>query len=540
MAIINLTVLVLDELRDAKTVNRRMYKYNNVECDITIIFTSPVLLSKLLLEHKVDIIVDSSNLSGCVPKEINEKIVSGKSAKLIQMLLQEISLLEHSKEELKAILNSTSEGIEASDIYGNITNVNPAFSHITGIEYEDRVGKNIFDVNRDGVLATVLRTKKPVPGSLRQGPGSKREVIVTGAPIIQDETMLGAVVVIHDVSEAIRLAKEVETGKEILTSLYNHLGQVSYTFKDIVAESKSMKDAIGIARKAARSSSTVLIMGGSGTGKELFAQSIHAESRPSQPFVAVNCAAIPESLLEEELFGHEKGAFTGASGNKIGLFELAKNGTVFLDEIGDLNLNLQAKLLRVLQEREFRKVGGVKVIPFKARIIAATNRNILKMVSQGMFRDDLYYRLNVITIRVASLAERTDDLPKLTEVLLQKISRRIGKKVINIEKSVLEAMSGYSWPGNVRELQNVLERAVNMCEGDTIGNQDIDSYLLHYEHGPCNEMDFSLEVMEKKQIDSSLAHFGSDLKGKKAAAKALGISLTTLYQKLKKYNINQK
>lgn len=533
-----LTVLVADEGKQTETTFRRSYEYNGNKYDLKIVYAPPSRIARLLTEQEFDIVVADKGRGKALSVAAGSKVTDDKVADLIRMLLKEIDSLEHGKGELNAILDSVSEGIEAIDIHGNIKSVNKAFLKITGMESEDRVGKNIFDVNNDGVLATVLRTQKPVPGNLRQGPGAKREVIATGAPVIKDGNMVGAVIVIKDVSETIRLARDVQSKREMLSSLYTRLGKVNYSFDDISASSKSMREAVVLARKVARSFSTVLIIGESGTGKELFAQAIHSAGMLDNPFIGVNCASIPESLLEGELFGYEKGAFTDAAARKIGLFELAQKGTVFLDEIGDLNLNLQAKLLRVLQEREFRRVGGIEMIPFTARVIAATNRDIAKMIDQGLFRADLYYRLNVMTIRVPPLRERIEDLPTLVEVLLKKVSRRIGKKVIGIENSVVAVMVEYSWPGNVRELENILERAVNVCEGEVIGPEDIEPYIFKYE-AFGGEGTFSLELMERKQIKSALLYYGYDLKGKKAAAKALGISLTGLYHKLKKYGIKQ-
>ena len=524
------SLLFVDDAYEKITITKTRINRLTGNYDLEVIYTPPAQADNVLEQKKIDFIFNLSN-EGVKNTETG---ISKEVAVLTQVLIQELQLLEYSKEELNAILESASEGIEASDIHGNIKFVNPAFLKITGIPLEERIGKNAFEVNKDGILAKTLQTQKPVSSTLTRAPGSKSEVFVTGAPVIRDNVMEGAVIVIKDVSETLRLAREVERERELLTSLYDRFGQFVYVFEDIVANSKRMKELIEVAQKATKSSSTVLIIGESGAGKELFAQAIHSSSRANLPFIAVNCASIPENLLETELFGYEKGAFTGASTRKIGLFELAKNGTVFLDEIGDLNLFLQAKLLRVLQEREFRRVGGNEVIPFQARIIAATNRDIPKMIEEGTFREDLYYRINVIPILMPPLRERIEDFSELAEKLLNKVSRKVGKKIYSVAPDVIEAMACYKWPGNVREMENVLERAVNMCEGSCIMLEDIDPFILNYSR-ERETVDFSLKAIERKQISEALRFFGSDLKGKKLAANALGISLAGLYKKMKRY-----
>lgn len=530
------SVLIIDDTIISDKVLQKIYSCKKDDYQINMYFTGREKAVQLLSEAKFNFVFNSGRPLNGLPADAN--VLSGQLAEFVQLLLKKINMLEDNKDEFKAILNSISEGIEACDINGRVKNVNPAFSSISGIEAADRLGKNILELNADGVLASVLKTKQPVTGKLKQGPHAKREVIVTGSPIMKDETMIGAVVVVKDVSETINMAREIQNKREMLTSLYNRFSKVRYTFEDISRNSKSMKDAIAMATRAAHSLSTILITGESGTGKELFAQSIHFESKGELPFISVNCATIPENLLEGELFGHEKGAFTDASSRKIGLFQLAQTGTVFLDEIGDLNLNLQAKLLRVLQEREFRRVGGIELIPFNARVIAATNRDLTKMVNQDLFRKDLFYRLNVMNIHVPPLRERIEDLPVLLEVLLHKINRRLGKNIKGVEGKVLAMFSKYAWPGNVRELENILERAVNICTSDNIGAEDIDLYISRIEQSETEEI-FSLEIMEKRQIKNALKYYGQDLKGKKAAAQALGISLTGLYQKIKKYDIER-
>jgi transcriptional regulator with PAS, ATPase and Fis domain len=289
----------------------------------------------------------------------------------------------------------------------------------------------------------------------------------------------------------------------------------------------------------------VLILGESGTGKELFANAIHNDSaRKYNPFIEINCAAIPSELLESELFGYEEGAFTGAKkGGKIGKFELADTGSIFLDEIGDMPLKMQAKLLRVLQEREFEKVGGNKVVKIDVRVISATNKNLEKMVKEGKFREDLYYRLNVMTIMIPSLRERKEDLNELTPILISKLSNQLGKYVTNISEDAQELLLNYNWQGNVRELENVLERAINLADSDTILPAHLPSYIRKkafdsYASEDSQKSIISLkEAIEKAEKDSIIKCLEYTKGNKLKTAKLLDMSRSSLYEKMERYQI---
>ena len=312
-----------------------------------------------------------------------------------------------------------------------------------------------------------------------------------------------------------------------------------YEFKDMVSKSPKMEAVFQLARTAAKSSSTVLILGESGTGKDLLARAIHAESpRRDGPFVGVSCVALTETLLESELFGYEKGAFTGAAGGARGKFELAAGGTLFLDEIGDISLKLQLDLLRVLDAREFRRVGGTQLIKVDARIIAATNRELKKLVESWTFREDLYYRLNVIPVTLLPLRDRKEDIPLLAEHFLAQFSTEMQKPLEALSTEALEILMAHGWPGNVLELRNVLERGAVLARGPIITPLELElaqSDVVPSPPGPAEPAD-SLKDVERKHIISILKQHHWNIT---RSAKALGIDRVTLYNKMKRYQIRE-
>ena len=312
--------------------------------------------------------------------------------------------------------------------------------------------------------------------------------------------------------------------------------------ESVIGESEAMKSVKRKIVKIANSTSSVLITGESGTGKEVIARAIHSESnRRDKPFIAINCAAIPEQLLESELFGYAKGAFSGASNSgRVGKFELANGGVIFLDEIGDMPLALQVKLLRVLQERKFSKIGSNKMINLDIRVISATNKNIKEMIKEKTFREDLYYRINVIPIELPSLSERREDIEPLVLNFIDKYCNNYNLPNISIDKKVIEKLKSYPWEGNIRELQNAVEFMINLVGEDNLITTDIlPEYIVEYYNSKkvdplknIMEDDFiTLEELEKKYINFALSKYGRDTKGKSKAAKKLGIGLATLYRK---------
>jgi formate hydrogenlyase transcriptional activator len=287
--------------------------------------------------------------------------------------------------------------------------------------------------------------------------------------------------------------------------------------------------------------STVLILGETGTGKELIARAIHNRSkRAGHAFIPVNCAAIPPSLIASELFGHEKGSFTGAIQQRMGRFEAADGGTIFLDEVGDLPAETQLALLRVLQEREIERVGSVKSMPIDVRVLAATNRDLEEAVADRTFRQDLFYRLNIFPIRIPSLHERADDIPLLVEYFVERYAKKAGKKIKNISKKTYDLFQSYDWPGNIRELQNVVERAVILCDGETFS---VDETWLKRENrqlsGPTVALATALEKREREAIEAALAQARGQVGGPKGAAAKLGIPRQTLESKIRTLGINK-
>jgi PAS domain S-box-containing protein len=466
----------------------------------------------------------------------------------VMALAEEVTDLKELKSMLQAIIHSSDEAISVVDADGNGLLINPAYTRLTGLAYGDVIGKPAtVDISEgESMHMQVLHTKKPVRGvPMKIGP-NRRDVIVNVAPVMVDGILKGSVAVIHDISEFKTLTEELEKARRIIRKL-----EAKYTFADIIGESEPIRMAIEQAERAAMTPATVLLRGESGTGKELFAHAIHnASQRKYNQFVRVNCAALTESLLESELFGYEEGAFTGAKrGGKPGLFEEASGGTIFLDEIGELSISTQAKLLRVLQEREIVRVGGTKAIPINVRIITATHVNLESAISTGQFREDLYYRLNVVPIHIPPLRQRGEDIYPLAMHLLRKHNLEYGRNVEGIAPAALQILSAYHWPGNVRELENVLGRAmINMKFSESTilpehlpplevkSGMESDQQPANRRQAIPSPLKAVLEEAERLHIARVLAECG---KNRTEAAKRLGISIRSLYYKMEKYGIQQ-
>jgi two-component system NtrC family response regulator len=352
-------------------------------------------------------------------------------------------------------------------------------------------------------------------------------------PIDLDELLL----LIQRIEREIRLGQENRELKEQLRE--------KFKVEFIVSASRQMEEALNMVGRVSQSPATVLILGESGTGKELIARAIHYSSpRAERPFVKVNCASLPENLLESELFGHEKGAFTGAIARRIGRFEQADQGSVVLDEIGDLSPSLQMKLLRFLQEKEFERLGSNRTMKSDVRVIAATNRNLEEGIKKGTFREDLYYRLNVVTISLPPLRERKEDIPLLVEHFLEKYNRENKKNVTSLSKEAKDLLMRYDYPGNIRELENIIERAVVLCRGDTLTTQELPLNLKDSKveaalerAGERRSLPGTLEEIERQLISQALGRSGGV---QTKAADELGISERVLRYKMKKYRISEK
>ena len=334
-------------------------------------------------------------------------------------------------------------------------------------------------------------------------------------------------------SEISELKKQLEEENKQLKAVYAE----NKDFQEIIGQSKLMKQVMNQVQQAAKSDSTILLLGESGTGKELFANAIHRLSyRSSKILVKINCGAIPENLLESELFGYEKGAFTGANKLKYGKIELAHNGTLFLDEIGELPISLQPKLLRVLQESELERLGGNKVIKSNFRLVAATNRNLEEAISRGEFRQDLFYRLNILPIQLPPLREHKDDIPDLVNYFVSKLNKKMGKDINSISQKSIDKLIAYNWPGNVRELENIIERAYVLTSGSKL---KLDSWISTSKQNENTNTIKTLSDNEKEHIEKVLKHCQWKIRGLNGAAKLLDINPTTLESRMKKLGINR-
>lgn len=453
---------------------------------------------------------------------------------------------DHLELRFDQIFDNMQDGVCIINEFGNIEYMNDVYRKMFRVSNSAGIGKSIFQTAHDEVILTAYRGKRPVKGNLR-GHYDIYLISVAASPIFHNDVFKG-VMAIYREERSPEKGNKKETVIELSvpreTAQQEHLNNI---FQQIVGKSKIMERALLMAQKASKTSSTVLIRGESGTGKELVAKAIHYSSdRCNRPFIKVNCGAIPENLLESELFGHEQGAFTGAIRKKIGKFEQANTGTIFLDEIGDMPMEMQVKLLRVLQEREFERVGGEETIHCDVRIVAATNRNLEELIEKDNFREDLYYRLNVIPIYLPALKERREDIPILVRHFLDKLNRKLGTQVQQIAEEAEEAFLYYDWPGNIRELENLMERMVALVDGDCIELKDIPShisnlYTVHYSEkneSSLINMDWkgdlaTLEEYEKEIIQYAIRRFGSF----NAAGKALGVTHKTVAFKARKYKI---
>lgn len=458
------------------------------------------------------------------------------------MCKRDLSAIAPYKDLFFEALDHAHECILFTDTDSIILYMNKTYEEFLGVS--NTVGKHVTEVVENTRMHIVAKTKVPEIASIHRING--HDMIANRIPIVIDGELKGVfgTVTFKDVRElhalnatVERLTREVDYYKAELRRRHLQSFSASYGFDHIIGNGPAILDVKNLAKRVARTDSTVLILGESGTGKELFAHATHANShRTLGPFIRVNCAAIPEHLLESELFGYEEGAFTGASRNgKKGKFELAHRGTILLDEIGDMPLTLQAKLLRVLQEKEIERVGGTSPIPVDVRVISSTHQDLEIMVQQRQFREDLFYRLNVVTIEIPPLRERVEDLGDLVYHILKELSETTGVRVEHIHDDVWRRLECHSWPGNIRELRNVLERAMYLMEGTELRAEQI---TLQNKGEEMNRfiptLKESLIVAERKAIIQALKAAGGN---KEKAAHILDISKSGLYQKIAAYGI---
>jgi len=447
-------------------------------------------------------------------------------------------------EMYRLIFDSIYNGAIVTDINGNITHFNKPYGEYLGVDPAAQIGKHCTESVENSRMHIVAKTGIPEINQSHQIKG--QNMVVQRIPIKKEGRVMAVFgqVMFKDVKDVRKLAAELSL-LESKVKLYEeeliNLRSTRYTLDSIIGKSESIKSLKKEALRAASNQYPVLISGESGTGKELFAQAVHhASARKLYPFVRINCAAIPRDLLESELFGYEKGAFTGAkTDGKPGKFELAHQGTAFLDEIGDLPLEMQPKLLRVIEDNEFERIGGTRIIRSNFRVIAATNRNLEKMLADGRFRKDLFYRLNVIPINILPLRERKADIIPIAVYLLRQMAQEANIPEIILDREAEKALKNYEWPGNVRELSNVLERTLSALEGNTIHLQDLPFYLHRSRKREILNNRASLKDVQARTEKEAIRYALEETKNNKArAAKILGIHRTLLYKKMKKYNLS--
>lgn len=487
------------------------------------------------LEHLLDgqdlaLVDEQGNVIGWVPY-----------TRIADVLLKQWKILSSFYETL---LKAVDDAITVVDKNGTIISWNPKAEELYQCRQQESVGKHITSLFKEEsvVLMSALKDGKSVVRQYNQ-PKSDVHVLINTQPVYLKDKIVGGISVERDISDIVKLNEELLSTTAYIQHLESQMksDEKHDPFHKIKGRSPALMNAIHLAKKVASTDAPVLITGESGVGKELFSQAIHqASERKEHPFVAINCGAIPAALFESELFGYEKGAFTGAvKEGKKGKFDAAKGGTLFLDEIGEMPLDLQVKLLRVLQEKQFYRIGGTKPIPVDVRIIAATNRDLEKMVSEGTFRQDLYYRLNVVSIHIPPLRERIEDIPELIQLYLKEFSIKYKKPTPTIDPEVMYRFMENPWEGNIRQLRNTIERIMILVDEETI--------TPHHLPAPFNQKPTMVIPRLEREDPVPLSHLSEKEKiqyalqktygNKSAAAKLLGISRMSLYNKLKKYGL---
>jgi transcriptional regulator with PAS, ATPase and Fis domain len=474
-----------------------------------------------------------------------EKIISNSTGllefikELSKLLCNEIRLKDHIAKEkvlrshLETTIDFMDNGIISINKAGIITQINDHAAKILKVNKFSILGKNLDGLMPYHFFSSLIEEGRAIrKQEIMVSTPNRIHLLISGNPVTVKGKTVGAVISLNDF-------------KELRSAIFDYVGKhIDYTFDDIYGKGNEIKSVKKYAKKIASTDSTILIQGESGTGKELFARAIHhCSNRSAHSFIPVNCAAIPEALLESELFGYDEGAFSGAKkGGKPGKFEMAHEGTIFLDEIGDMPLHMQVKLLRVLQDKIIERVGGIEAIPVDVRVIASTNQDLKKMVKEKNFREDLYFRLNVMPLNIPPLRDRGKDILILANHFLAKYNTKNNKNVNAFTKKALDALINYYWPGNVRELENTVEYSVNIEDGSEITVDSLPPGVLSNPHLIFDKLSLSgkLKEYEKFVIKDVLEYFGNTTEGKQHAADKLGISLPTLYRRIKELNLDSK
>lgn len=541
-------ILVIDSFENITTINKYALKFLNKKFndvigknikDILPYSDLPMVLKNGTSQFgQVFHVKNRSALVNRSPLFMNNKIIGAVA------VIQDVSDLVGMKEineKFTKILENSQDMICFLDKHGIINYVNPSYIKQTNLKTKDILGKHISDVEPNSYIYKSFKDKLKFNDIIY----SVNNINVIGniEPLFIDNEFIGIISTAKPINKIKELMGKLNKSQEELNyykdEFFKNISSNS-SFNNIIGSNRTLKDILYICEKASKTTSTVLVRGESGTGKELIAKAVHNNSdRCDKPFVRVNCASIPENLLESELFGYEKGSFTGATKSKPGKFAIANQGTIFLDEIGDMPLSMQVKLLRVLQEMEIDPIGGINPVPIDVRVIAATNRNLEEMIKENTFREDLYYRLNVVGINLPALRERKEDIPDLVENFIKKLNKKLNKNILGISNDTLELLQQYQWPGNIRELENIIERAMNFCDEKYISSFYLPSY---FKKSLPNDNKLNLdkdnilpfEEYEKQIIKMAMEKYKTYNK----AGKALGLTHRTISLKCKKYNID--
>ena len=503
--------------------------------------------AELVANTQVNVIIEttgSPELNQLIEKQKHKsaRVIDASKGSLLISIIQSKVDERKLQSELWVILNAIQEGVAITDSSGIITYINPAFENMTGIASSQRVGNNIFEVSPNGALAQTLIKHKPVTGIRTKI--ENIEVMANAAPILVDGEVEGAVVICQPINDILKLMDDLQKSTTIIENLYARIDQMTgarFTFDNLVGMSKLFHSSVEMAKSAAKSNLPVLLVGEAGTGKNIFSQAIHrASAHRNKSFIKASSTALPEEWLESDLFGHEKGAFTGAVKTVLGKVELARGGTLYLEDITSFSPYIQNKLIRLLRDGIFERVGGTESYKANVRIIASTKTDIKEQIRKGYFNQELYQLLSDFEIVLPPLRQRREDVLPLAEHFISILNRKLGKQVTNIAADAVQLLVNYDWPGNVIQLENLLERAMVLVEEKTIERHHVMPYIPTEGNdsiGSITEI-MPLDKMEQIMLKSALSHFGESLEGKKKAAQALNISLATLYNKLKKYKAN--